>query len=186
VLVDVIGDGAVRERGVAGCARRGGFACCGVGGCCAGGGDEVFFFFVGFDPGELGCEEGLHAFAGGVGTGGGGGVEGEAGVGGVGYGGFVDGEDGAFEGGGLGFCGGWGAGVVGCAVGLLGVVWEGEWRWKLDVNAPAAADAFEVETLAQNADLAPRVPVRRDEDLVTVDEVMFESLLFEEGVDVET
>jgi len=176
----------VRERGVAGCARMGGVACCGVGGCGASGGDEVFFFLVGFDPGELGCKEGLHAFAGGVGPGRGGGVEGEAGVGGVEDGGFVDGEDGAFEGGGLGFCGGWGAGVVGCAVGFLGVVWGGEWRWKLDVNAPAAADAFDVETLAQNADLAPGVPARRDEDLVAVDDVVFEGLLLEEGVDVET
>jgi len=176
----------VRERGVAGCARMGGVACCGVGGCGASGGDEVFFFLVGFDPGELGCEEGLHAFAGGVGPGRGGGVEGEAGVGGVEDGGFVDGEDGAFEGGGLGFCGGWGAGVVGWAVGGLGGVWGGEWRWKLDVNAPAAADAFDVETLAQNADLAPGVPARRDEDLVAVDDVVFEGLLLEEGVDVET
>lgn len=129
----------------------------------------------------------MHAFAGGVGVGGGGGVEGEAGVGGVEDGGFVDGEDGAFESGGGSFCGGWRVGVVDYgAVGLLGVDGWGRWRRKLDVNAPAAADAFDVETLAQNADLAPGVPVRRDEDLVAVNDVVFEGLFFEEGVDVET
>lgn len=172
----------MRERGVTGCARVVGVGGCDVGGCGARGGDEVFFFFVGFDPGELGGEEGLHTFAGGVG----GGVGGEAGASGVGDGGFVDGEDGAFEGGGASFCGGWRAGVVGCAGGLLGVGGGWGWRRRLDVNAPAAADALDVETLAQNADLAPGVPVRRDEDLVAVDDVVFEGLLFEEGVDVET
>jgi len=94
-----------------------GFACCGGGG--GEFGDEGFFVFVGFDPRELGGEELLCAFAGGVGTGGRGGVEGEAGVGGIGDGGFVDGEDGAFEGGGLSICGIWDASVVGCVVGFL-------------------------------------------------------------------
>lgn len=71
--------------------------------------------------------------------------------------GFVDGEDGAWNSGGGrtvdwvgrrgGFCGrGW--------VDVRGLGRCGLWR-KLDVDAPAAADAFDVKTFAEDANLAP-------------------------------
>lgn len=43
----------------------------------------------------------------------------------------------------------------------------------VDVDAPALADAFDVETFAEDADLAPRVPMGRDDDLVAFDDVVF-------------
>lgn len=58
-------------------------------------------------------------------------------------------------------------------------------RRKLDVDAPAAADAFDVETFAENADLAPGVPIGGNEDFVAVDDVVSEGLALEQGVDAE-
>lgn len=102
--------------------------------------------------------------------------------------GFVDGEDGAFEGGRLGrICRDVGGCVAGGAIGLFYAICGGQRCWRrLNIDAPTAADAFDVESLTENADLAPRVPIGRNEDFVPVDDVVSESLLFEEGMDAET
>ena len=51
-----------------------------------------------------------------------------------------------------------------------------------NVNTPSAACAFDVKSLAYDTYLAPRIPVRRDEDFVPVEYIVLESLLLELGM----
>ena len=46
-----------------------------------------------------------------------------------------------------------------------------------DVDAPAVADAFHVKGFAEDADLAPGVPAGRDEDFVSVNDVVFDCMV---------
>ena len=51
----------------------------------------------------------------------------------------------------------------------------------MDVLGPAVADSLDVKTFAEHADLAPRVPVGRHEDLIAVDDVVAEGFALYEG-----
>jgi hypothetical protein len=51
----------------------------------------------------------------------------------------------------------------------------------VDVLRPAVADGLDVEAFAEHADLAPRVPVGRHEDLIAVDDVVAEGFALYEG-----
>lgn len=53
----------------------------------------------------------------------------------------------------------------------------------MDVDTPAAADAFDIETLTQDTNLAPGVPIRGDKNFVSIDDVVFHCLALEEGMD---
>ena len=50
----------------------------------------------------------------------------------------------------------------------------------LNLKAPSVANAFDIESFAQNPDLTPGIPVRRNEDFVTVNDIMFEILTLKE------
>lgn len=55
----------------------------------------------------------------------------------------------------------------------------------VQINRPSLMNSLDVESLAQNADLAPRVPVGRNQHFVAVDHVVLERLAFQERVDVQ-
>lgn len=55
----------------------------------------------------------------------------------------------------------------------------------VDVDGPGLADAFDVEAFAVEADFAPIVPISGYEDLVSVDDVVFQGIAFDEGLDAQ-
>lgn len=57
----------------------------------------------------------------------------------------------------------------------LGYTWVGS-RWELDIFFPASGDDLRVKGAAENANLAPRVPIWSDHDLVAVDNVVLKGL----------
>lgn len=54
---------------------------------------------------------------------------------------------------------------------------------KLDVFCPGLGDDLGLEGAAEDTDLAPRVPVGKDGDLIAVDDVVFERIALEERGD---
>jgi hypothetical protein len=54
---------------------------------------------------------------------------------------------------------------------------------KLDVFSPGLGDDLRLEGAAEDTNLAPRVPVGKDGNLIAVDDVMFERIALEEGGD---
>lgn len=55
----------------------------------------------------------------------------------------------------------------------------------VDVERPALRHGLGVEVAAQHAHLAPRVPVRRHDNLIAVDDVVLQRLALEKGCDSE-
>lgn len=56
-------------------------------------------------------------------------------------------------------------------------------RRLLDVDTPASTDGLDVEAFTEDADFAPGVPVRWNDDLLSINDVMSKCIAFEERVD---
>lgn len=56
-------------------------------------------------------------------------------------------------------------------------------RRLLNVDTPAFTNGLDVEAFTKDADFAPGVPVGRDDDLLSINDVMSERIAFEERVD---